>query len=74
VSDAATQSIGATMAGRAAVSRNFLLDAYLVVALVSVTLWRLAPPIDLRWPEYITTARGEEWWLPTPNPVAGRLL
>lgn len=33
-----------------------------------------APPIDLRWPEYITTARGEEWWLPTPNPEAGRLL
>jgi aminobenzoyl-glutamate utilization protein B len=29
-----------------------------------------APPIDLRWPEYVTTARGEEWWLPTPNPQA----
>jgi aminobenzoyl-glutamate utilization protein B len=28
------------------------------------------PPIDLRWPEYITTERGEEWWLPTPNPDA----
>ena len=26
-----------------------------------------APPIDLRWPEYIRTERGEEWWLPTPN-------
>ena len=25
-----------------------------------------APPIDLRWPEYIQTVRGEEWWLPTP--------
>ncbi len=25
-----------------------------------------APPIDLRWPEYVTTPRGEEWWLPTP--------
>jgi aminobenzoyl-glutamate utilization protein B len=23
------------------------------------------PPVDLRWPEYITTARGEEWWIPT---------
>ena len=29
------------------------------------------PPVDLRWPEYITTARGEEWWIPTPNPKAG---
>jgi aminobenzoyl-glutamate utilization protein B len=28
------------------------------------------PPIDLRWPEYVTTPRGEEWWLPTPNPAA----
>ncbi len=26
-----------------------------------------APPVDLRWPEYVTTARGEEWWLPTPH-------
>ncbi|MGN6812720.1 MAG: M20/M25/M40 family metallo-hydrolase [Thermomicrobiales bacterium] len=24
------------------------------------------PPTDLRWPEYVTTARGEEWWVPTP--------
>ncbi len=24
-----------------------------------------APPVDLRWPEYVTTVRGEEWWLPT---------
>ena len=23
------------------------------------------PPVDLRWPEYVTTARGEEWWIPT---------
>jgi aminobenzoyl-glutamate utilization protein B len=23
------------------------------------------PPVELRWPEYITTARGEEWWIPT---------
>ena len=21
-------------------------------------------PIDYRWPEYVTTARGEEWWIP----------
>jgi aminobenzoyl-glutamate utilization protein B len=34
------------------------------------------PPIDLRWPEYIQTARGEEWCLPTPveGSGAGRLL
>jgi aminobenzoyl-glutamate utilization protein B len=25
------------------------------------------PPVDLRWPEYIQTERGEEWWIPTPN-------
>ena len=24
------------------------------------------PPTDLRWPEYVQTARGEEWWIPTP--------
>lgn len=24
------------------------------------------PPVDLRWPEYIQTSRGEEWWIPTP--------
>lgn len=23
-------------------------------------------PVDLRWPEYIQTVRGEEWWIPTP--------
>jgi aminobenzoyl-glutamate utilization protein B len=23
-----------------------------------------APPIHYRWPEYVTTARGEEWWIP----------
>ncbi len=28
-----------------------------------------APPIDLRWPEYVTTRRGEEWWIPTPGEV-----
>jgi aminobenzoyl-glutamate utilization protein B len=24
------------------------------------------PPVDLRWPEYVTTARGREWCIPTP--------
>jgi aminobenzoyl-glutamate utilization protein B len=24
-----------------------------------------APPIHHRWPEYITTERGTEWWIPT---------
>ena len=24
----------------------------------------LRPPIDARWPEYVTTTRGEEWWIP----------
>ncbi len=27
----------------------------------------LDPPIDMRWPEYIKTERGEEWWIPTPR-------
>jgi aminobenzoyl-glutamate utilization protein B len=27
--------------------------------------------VDLRWPEYVTTARGEEWWIPTPQDGAG---
>ncbi len=22
------------------------------------------PPINFRWPEYVTTPRGEEWWIP----------
>ena len=22
------------------------------------------PPIHFRWPEYVTTERGEEWWIP----------
>jgi aminobenzoyl-glutamate utilization protein B len=30
-----------------------------------------APPVDLRWPEYIRTERGEEWWLPTPASGSG---
>ena len=25
------------------------------------------PPVDLRWPEYVQTTRGEEWWIPTPD-------
>jgi len=25
------------------------------------------PPVDLRWPEYINTARGREWWIPNPS-------
>jgi aminobenzoyl-glutamate utilization protein B len=29
------------------------------------------PPVDLRWPEYVTTVRGEEWWIPTPHPRGG---
>jgi len=28
-----------------------------------------ATPVDLRWPEYIQTARGQEWWIPTPAPA-----
>jgi aminobenzoyl-glutamate utilization protein B len=24
------------------------------------------PPVDLWWPEYVSTARGEEWCIPTP--------
>ncbi|MGH2531552.1 MAG: amidohydrolase [Thermomicrobiales bacterium] len=32
------------------------------------------PPVDLRWPEYVTTARGEEWWLPTPREGARQRL
>ncbi len=29
------------------------------------------PPVDLRWPEYVTTARGEEWCMPTPHHGTG---
>ena len=25
------------------------------------------PPVDLRWPEYVETPRGREWWIPTPS-------
>lgn len=24
------------------------------------------PPVHFRWPEYVTTARGTEWWIPAP--------
>ena len=24
-----------------------------------------APPLDFRWPEYVTTARGADWVIPT---------
>ena len=24
------------------------------------------PPIHFRWPEYITTERGHDWWIPAP--------
>jgi len=30
-----------------------------------------APPVDLRWPEYVRTTRGEEWWIPTPAAGSG---
>ena len=23
------------------------------------------PPIHFRWPEYVTTARGRDWWIPS---------
>lgn len=29
------------------------------------------PPVDLRWPEYIRTVRGEEWWIPAPHSGSG---
>jgi aminobenzoyl-glutamate utilization protein B len=29
------------------------------------------PPVDLRWPEYVTTDRGEEWCIPTPRAGTG---
>ena len=32
------------------------------------------PPVDLRWPEYVSTVRGVEWWIPTPNSDASLKL
>lgn len=29
------------------------------------------PPVDLRWPEYVSTSRGEEWCFPTPHDGTG---
>ncbi|MCR0983207.1 M20/M25/M40 family metallo-hydrolase [Roseomonas populi] len=29
------------------------------------------PPVDLRWPEYVSTPRGEEWTFPTPRNGTG---
>jgi len=29
------------------------------------------PPVDLRWPEYVSTPRGEEWCIPTPHSGTG---
>ncbi|WP_425332018.1 amidohydrolase [Pararhizobium polonicum] len=26
-----------------------------------------SPPIHFRWPEYVTTARGRDWWIPKPS-------
>ncbi|MHA2428226.1 MAG: M20/M25/M40 family metallo-hydrolase [Candidatus Hermodarchaeia archaeon] len=31
------------------------------------------PPVDLRWPEYVSTVRGEEWWLPNTNGFGEKL-
>lgn len=28
-------------------------------------------PIDYRWPEYVTTPRGREWWIPTSDEESG---
>ena len=28
------------------------------------------PPIHFRWPEYVTTARGRDWWIPATMPGA----
>lgn len=28
------------------------------------------PPIHFRWPEYVTTARGRDWWIPSTMPGA----
>lgn len=33
----------------------------------------IVPPTDLRWPEYVTTPRGEEWTIPTPVTMGERL-
>ena len=30
-----------------------------------------APPIDYRWPEYVATARGRDWWIPASADLDG---
>ncbi|MFD0662818.1 hypothetical protein [Thermocatellispora tengchongensis] len=32
-----------------------------------------APPVELPWPEYVTTARGFEWQLPTTTDFGEKL-
>ncbi|MHA1528949.1 MAG: hypothetical protein ACTSVG_08005 [Alphaproteobacteria bacterium] len=31
------------------------------------------PPVDCRWPEYVTTVRGEEWCIPVQPPSIERI-
>lgn len=33
-------------------------------------LYDYEPPIHFRWPEYVTTQRGTEWWIPAAMPDA----
>ena len=28
------------------------------------------PPLHFRWPEYVTTPRGRDWWIPSTMPGA----
>ena len=28
------------------------------------------PPVHFRWPEYVTTPRGRDWWIPSTMPGA----
>ena len=28
------------------------------------------PPVNFRWPEYVTTPRGRDWWIPSAMPGA----
>ena len=28
------------------------------------------PPIHFRWPEYVETPRGRDWWIPSAMPGA----
>lgn len=29
-------------------------------------------PVDFRWPEYVQTVRGEDWWIPSPQRFANQ--